>query len=423
MPKWHRRKISGRMDGVQGKSGATEGVAEIYRRLMDGRQEVMECVMAMGIEGIGQVLEHARSRLCGEPYERDGRRHLARWGYKAGRAYVGGQQVRMSRPRVRDVRAGREVGLEAWEKLQDPGAFDEAVFQRVVRGISTRDYEGALGTTMEALGVSRSGVDRAFIREATRRWSEIQERKLSEVEAWAVLIDGIYFRGEAVGICALAYTEEGKKVVLGFWEGTTESAENVGALLGDLERRGFRLSTEQIFVIDGGGGLVKALENRLGKGALISRCFLHKQRNLVEYLPARHHREMKRRLRRIRDAATLGEAEREVEGMLRWLQPINVSAWRSLKEASRHLVTLQRTGVPEELRSHLYTTNAVESMFSNGPRRLMRRVKRWRDSGQRQRYLAVGLWWAEKKFRKLTGYRAIQPWLEQRKLARKRKAG
>jgi len=169
MPRRHTRRISGKADGVQGKSGAAVGTAEIYRQLMEGRQEVMACVMAMGLEGIGQVLEYARSRLCGEPYERDEQKHLARWGYKAGRAYVGGQQVRLNRPRVRDVRAGREVGIEAWEKLQDPLEFDEAVFERVVRGISTRDYEGALGTTMEALGVSRSGVDRAFIREATRR--------------------------------------------------------------------------------------------------------------------------------------------------------------------------------------------------------------------------------------------------------------
>ena len=168
---------------------------------------------------------------------------------------------------------------------------------------------------------------------------------------------------------------------------------------------------------------MKALENRLGKGVLISRCFLHKKRNLEAYLPPRHHAEAKRRLWRIRDAATLREAQREVEGMLGWVKPINVSAWRSLKEAERHLVTLQRVGVPEELRKHLYTTNGMEAMFSHGPRPLMRRVKRWRDSGQRQRYLAVGLWWAEKRFRKLMGYRAIKPWLDERKLAQKRKAG
>ncbi len=424
MPTRHERRIAGRKGCGQEQVVSRSAVERAHEALMAGKEGVMDVVMKMGLAGIASVLEHARSQVCGALYERDGQSHLARWGYKRGRVYVGGQQATMDRPRVRDTKEGREVGLPAWDRLQDPGEFDETVFQRVVRGVSTRDYEGALGTTMEALGVKKSGVDRAFIRRATLKWQEMQERDLSGIEAWAVLIDGIYIRQEAVGICALAYTRQGEKEPLGFWEGTTESAENVAALFADLERRGFRLSEEQLFVVDGGGGLTKALENRFGKEqALICRCFLHKLRNLKKYLPRRHHGEATRRLFGIRDAATLPEAERELEGMLRWLKDVNVSAHRSLEEAGRHLTTLQRIGVPEELHLHLYSTNAIESMFSTGPRKVMRNVKRWRGSPQRQRYLASGMWWAWRRFRKLNGFRKIEPWLAQRGLATKRKAG
>jgi transposase-like protein len=425
MPRRHLRKVRGEAKGKQEKALSGEATQRAYEMLMAGREQVMMCVMEVGLVGIGEVLEHARGLICGEPYERDERNHMARWGYKRGRAYVGGQQVAMDRPRVRDLREGEEVMLPAWKRLQDPREFDETVFGRMIRGISTRDYEGALMTTMDALGVSKSNVDRAFIRKATARWQEMQERDLSKLRVWAILIDGIHFRGEGVGICAIGYTVEGEKEPLGFWEGSTESTENASALLGDLERRGLKLTPDMLFGIDGGGGLTKSLENRLGKGkALICRCFLHKLRNLKKYLAPRYHREVRQRLYRIRDAVALEEAEREARSMLEWLQGINVSAHRSLQEAAPYLTTLQRAEVPAELRKHLYTTNSVESMFSTGPRKLMRNVKRWRGgSMQRQRYLAVGLWWAWQHFRKLNGYRKIAPWLAQRELAMKKRAG
>ena len=390
---------------------------------MEGRERVIDCVMEIGLAGVQEVLEYARTLVCGEPYERDGNRDLARWGYKAGKAYVGGRTVSLERPRIRDVGKGREVDLPAWKRLQDPAEFDEAVYRRIVRGISCRDYEGALEETRHAMGVSRNQVDRAFIRKATARWKQMQERDLSKVKAWAVVIDGIHIGGEAVGICALAFTEDGQKEPLGFWEGSTESSENVGALLADLEKRGFRMDADTLFLIDGGSGLTKGLRNRFGKDVLIARCFLHKLRNLKKYLAPRYHAEARHRLYRIRDAVTEAQAMEEMRSMLVWLKGINVSAHRSLEEAGVHLTTLQRLSVPGLLRKHLYTTNAVESMFGAGPRKVSRNVKRWRNSPQRQRYLAAGLHWAWTHFRKLDGYKALRPWLAQRELAAKRETG
>ena len=47
----------------------------------------------------------------------------------------------------------------------------------------------------------------------------------------------------------------GEKYPLGFWEGSTESSENVTALLRDLEARGFKIHRDQLFILDGGGGM------------------------------------------------------------------------------------------------------------------------------------------------------------------------
>ena len=402
---------------------AEEVVVRTHGALVEGRERVIDCVMEIGLAGVQEVLEYARTRISGEPYARDGNRDLARWGYKTGKVYVGGRTVALERPRIRDVGQGREVDLPAWRRLQDPREFDEAVYRRVVRGISCRDYEGALEETTRAMGISRNEVDRAFIRKATAKWKQMQERDLSQIKAWAVVIDGIHLGGEAVGICALAFTEEGEKEPLGFWEGSTESSENVGALLADLEKRGFRMGLDTLFLIDGGSGLTRGLRNRFGKDVLIARCFLHKLRNLKKYLAQRYHAEARQRLYRIRDAVTEAQALEEMRSMLAWLKGINVSAHRSLEEAGPCLTTLQRLSVPGLLRKHLYTTNAVESMFATGPRKVSRNVKRWRNSPQRQRYLAAGLHWAWARFRKLDGYKELRPWLAQRELAAQRKTG
>ncbi|MEK7791351.1 MAG: hypothetical protein AAB309_06970 [Deltaproteobacteria bacterium] len=76
-----------------------------------------------------------------------------------------------------------------------------------------------------------------------------------------------------------------------------------------------------------------------------------------------------------------------------------------------------------ELRKSVQSTNAIESMFSTGPRKIFRNVKQWRNSKQRQRYLALGLMEAEKRFRKLKGYRSINAWLSSRTIDSSRKVG
>ncbi|MBL7670468.1 MAG: transposase [Bdellovibrionaceae bacterium] len=63
------------------------------------------------------------------------------------------------------------------------------------------------------------------------------ERDLSKFKPFAILMDTVH-RGGAAFITALGISTEGKKMILGFWEGATENNEICQALLVDLEDRG-----------------------------------------------------------------------------------------------------------------------------------------------------------------------------------------
>ena len=67
---------------------------------------------------------------------------------------------------------------------------------------------------------------------------------------------------------------------------------------------------------------------------------------------------------------------------------------------------LHRLAVGELLRRSLATTNPIESCLSTVGR-VARRVTRWHGGDQALRWTATGLLEAEKKFRRVKGFRAL----------------
>lgn len=86
---------------------------------------------------------------------------------------------------------------------------------------------------------------------------------------------------------------------------------------------------------------------------------------------------------------------------------VNPSAARSLEEGREETLTVHRLGVGELLRRSLATTNPIESCLST-VERVARNVKRWHGGDQPLRWTATGLLEAEKKFRRVTGYRELE---------------
>ena len=160
-------------------------------------------------------------------------------------------------------------------------------------------------------------------------------------------------------------------------------------------------------MIDGAKALRAAVEKVFGSRAEVQRCQLHKTRNVIEHLPEGCRADWRRRLRNAYAMTSYADAEAVLERLWRQLCEINPSAARSLEEGMEETLTLHRLGVSPLLRRSLRSTNLIESCLST-VRHVARNVKHWQGGDHIARWTAAGLLEAEKKFRRVKGYRELE---------------
>jgi len=316
---------------------------------------------------------------------------------------MGGQKLPVKRPRVRCSEG--EVELDTYRLLQREEAMPEAVLRRLVRGVSTRDYEGVVDVATEGFGVGRSSVSRAFIEASRGEVRQMAERRFDGVRFPVILIDGIDYAGTTM-VVVLGLEGDGTKRILGFREGATENAEVCKALIEELCDRGLSRDQATLFVLDGSKALRKSVVDMWGRFAVIQRCQIHKKRNIQAHVPDRHWEEIRRRLNEAYHEIDYQRALRILKNTASLLDRISPDAAASLREGLDETLTLIRLRVPVELFVHLSSTNLIESSLSTA-RKVSRNVKRWRDGDMRRRWCAAGLLVAEKKFRRVKGYRHL----------------
>jgi transposase-like protein len=368
------------------------------------RDSLEGLAVELGLLVAAALLEEEVTRLCGRRYERQPERAHTRYGRQGGVVTLGGQKLPIDRPRVRGAGGGGEVTLETYAKLQSPDAMPQAALRRMVRGVSTREYEEVVDTARDGFGVGKSSVSRGFVRASAADVKALAGRRFEGVRFAAVMIDGVEYAGETM-VVALGISEDGTKRVLGLRQGATENAEVCAALLEDLRGRGLETGRPTLFVLDGAKALHAAVTRVWDKNAVIQRCQVHKKRNIKAHVPEKHHAELERRLSEAYRETDYATAKASLEGTARWLGRLNPDAASSLQEGLEETLTVVRLGVSGALRRTLATTNPIESALSV-TRRVTARVTRWRDGDMRRRWCVAGLLRAEGKFRRVKGHRA-----------------
>ena len=381
---------------------AADGIIELRREIREGLVSEIRSTVAKTAH---QLVEDEVLDLVGEPWSRKGDSSLRRNGKLTTTIFLDGEPHLLSRARVRDQDEGSEYPLQTVQALRSRDALDEEVKARLITGISTRNYEGALTSLSEGLGLKKSAVSSAFQRASRKDLDALNGRSLSEWTFCTIYIDGTGFQ-DHTSIVALGLEEAGDKHILGVVEGASENAEVVRGLLENLVERGLLTTGRVLFVIDGSKALRKAIADVFGKRAVFQRCIIHKERNVVSYLPPSRQTEARRRLQAAWNLVDHQEAATELRKVQRWLASISESAAASLAEASDETLTVQRLGITGTLRKTLVTTNPIESAFeivkSNS-----RRVKRWNGSAMVLRWVGTGLVKAENQFRRVKGYKAM----------------
>lgn len=409
MPKKYTKKTTrSKRNGIEepiGRAVATNGEVQFslpIPQLLAAAHGAVESIAGQaGLLVIKALIDEEVEQVVGGRYEHDDDRSASRWGHEDGFVVFAGKKVPMRRPRVRG-QDGREIGLKRYSMFQADSRMRDSVTERVLRGVSTRNYAGVIDDLCDGYGIEKSSVSRHWKAATTGELASLMERRVEGLDLAVIMVDGVHFHDFTL-VVALGIAADGKKHVLGIWVGATENSTVVTALFENLIERGLPEDRNYLFVIDGSKALKKGIVAVFGKRAVIQRCQIHKERNVLGHLPESQHVTFRRALRAAWGMKTHADAKKALEQLASRLDAVSAGAAASLREGLEETITLHRLNVAVELRKVMQSTNAIENIFSR-TRELCKNVKRWTSSDMSLRWASTMLLHAEKSFRRVIGY-------------------
>ena len=367
------------------------------------------CLTA-GIEAMEQMLRGDAQRLVGRPHSRGRGRVGQRWGATKGKIGFHGGKVDVRRPRVRCD--GHEVQLPTWRTAQTEDWLGRWAMNLMLINVSTRKLkravrlpEGDLPAVMGD-GTSKSAASRRFVALSAERMAGWMGSDLSRLDLVVIQIDGLHIGNDLVLVGALGIDGEGNKHPLGLVEGATENAAVVQALIDNLVERGLDPKVCRLFIVDGAKALTKVIRATFGRHTPIQRCQIHKARNVIERLPKPLHASVRKALRQAWELDDADRAERLLRNLARRLEHEAPGVAGSILEGIDEMLTVNRLGLPAQLRRSLACTNSIENVMGT-VRRVCRNVKRWRNASMALRWTAAGMMEATKGFRRLKAHKQL----------------
>ena len=356
---------------------------------------------------INELLEEEVTQKAGARYTRDkpfdGR--YSRWGFNPGSVRIGDQKLKIDVPRLYDNVQDKNAMLDRYEDLKLLPEPTQQLINGVLLGLSMRDYAKVIDHMGEGFGMSKSSISRSFIERTEEKLKEFESRNLAHQQFIALFIDGKYLSREQIIIC-LGVTRQGKKIPLGFIQTTTENSVPIKDMLTNLKERGLAWEEGLLCVIDGSKGIRKAIEESFGDKAVIQRCQWHKQDNLLKYVPEKEHDVIKRKYQQSVNKEDYKDAKKSLIELKRDLEVINLSAARSLEEGMEDILTLHRLGLNLDFSRSFATTNCIENLNSQLVK-YVNKVKSWKNSKERYRWVAAALLEIEIKMRKVHNFKNL----------------
>jgi putative transposase len=239
--------------------------------------------------------------------------------------------------------------------------FDDKIISLYARGMTTREIQSHL-QELYGVEVSPDLISRATdaVLEEVKAW---QNRPLDQV--WPIVyLDALVVKVREQGVVtnkaaylAIGVNLRGTKEVLGLWLEGNEGAKFWLKIMMELKNRG----VADIFIIccDGLKGFPEAIEAVFPK-TIVQTCIVHMIRNSVRFVSWKDRRAVISALKPIYGADTKDAAEEALEtfenGMGRQY-PMVARSWRSNWERVTPFLDF-----PKDIRTAIYTTNAIESL-------------------------------------------------------------
>jgi putative transposase len=239
--------------------------------------------------------------------------------------------------------------------------LDDKIISLYSRGMTQREIQGHLE---EIYGVE---VSPSLI-------STVTDAVLDEVRAWQtrpldaiypiLYLDALQVKVKSQGrvtnkaiYLAFGVNLQGLKEVLGMWASDAEGAKFWMGVVTELKNRG----VQDIFIacVDGLKGFPEAIEAVFPQ-TQVQLCMVHLVRHSLSYVSHRDRKQVAEDLKGIYQAATLEEAEHQLnEFEQKWAAtyPVIARSWRA-----NWARVVPMFGYPGEIRRAVYTTNTIESL-------------------------------------------------------------
>jgi putative transposase len=329
------------------------------RRLREVLKVVCQAAMAAEVAG----------HLGAAPHERSEARRGHRNGTKPRRLKTRAGELELDVPQVRGCEHGpyHPSLFNRWQRSER--ALLVACAEMYFQGVSTRNVREVLGAMCEGGGgggeVSAMTVSRVA-QELDEKLASFRSRRLDEHAYPYVKVDARYEHvrvdGRVVSQAVLVvagYTEKGRREVLDWRVGDSESEGCWGECLRSLKDRG--LGGVRLVVSDAHRGLRSALQRHF-QGAGWQRCTVHFKRELLRKVPKKKTAELMKDVSAVFAGHDAGEClRRGEEAAAKWERASYPAVAKMLREGLGDCLTVM--SFPQDHRRRLNSTNMLESLM------------------------------------------------------------
>ena len=121
-----------------------ERVQEALGKLVGAAREgLLALSVEVGLGVLRELLEEEVDELVGPKGKWNPDRTAVRHGHENGEVTLGGRRVAVKRPRARTADGESELPLETYEHFAERDPLEEVVLERMLAGVSTRQYRRA----------------------------------------------------------------------------------------------------------------------------------------------------------------------------------------------------------------------------------------------------------------------------------------
>jgi transposase-like protein len=300
-------------------------------------------------------------------------RSADRVGYRSGikprslKTRVG--ELELEIPQVRGCEPYHPSMFGKWERSER--ALLVACSEMYFQGVSTRNVRAVLeqmcDTELSAMTVSR------VAGELDEKLSDFRARRLDQTQWEYLMIDARYEKvrvdGRVISQAALVvvgFTVEGRRELLEWRIGDSESEQHWGELFASLKDRG--LKGVKLIVSDAHSGIRSAIKRHF-QGAAWQRCRVHYKREMGRTVSYKKLKELNQDLASVFAPAERQECLRRAEEMAVKWERSSPAAARMLREGLEDCLTV--LSFPEHHRKKLASTNLLENIM----KRLKKRTR------------------------------------------------